>query len=237
MTEPKFLRTKTSPKAKRVSANKKVLKAAIKQVETPQPTQTPLDALGRLQDEWTQAEASYLTGLPASSKTSALILRHMEAPAPVDAPEYETSPYADDAPHSANQDAVIGRHRVDIANTRAIVMRLVRELDFATDNQPLFDTLAEVFANPNDKGVDKMREAYAALISLPGRVDMAKKLADTLKSLVPLERQAAGLADGYVDAATERAKREEAAVPTVVMTSFDAISKKFSQVMLKVKNG
>lgn len=199
---------------------------------------TPVERLAPLADAWTQAQISHLAGTPPpDSPTAGLILAHLsrdldllEAPPP--------DPPADPTQAESEQDALVRRHRVDIAATRAIVMGLIGELDCATRNQPLLDVIAEVCAEPTIAGVDRLREQYARLISLPGRVEMALKLGNTLRALVPLERQAAGLADGYVDAATERARKAERAAPvTVIATSFDAIRGKFDAIMMKASRG
>ena len=44
--------------------------------------------------------------------------------------------------------------------------------------------------------MDKLNEAYRKAISLPTSIDGAKKLAETLKTLIGIERQAFGLGDG-----------------------------------------
>jgi hypothetical protein len=49
-----------------------------------------------------------------------------------------------------------------------------------------------------DTGSDaesKLLEAYRRVISTPGRIDGIKKLADSLKTLITLEREAYGLAE------------------------------------------
>lgn len=189
------------------------------------------EALADLGEQWQEAEASVLAGTaPPTSTLGALVVRHLEAPpapAPVEMP---------DVFDDGSQDALVAKHRKDIADTRAIVMHLIEELDDATENKPVWDAVAAILADPV-KGVDVLRERYMGLMSLPARIDMAKKLGDTLKALVPMERQAAGLSDGYVDAATERAKKETAATATVVATSFDAITGKFQQIMAQMKRG
>jgi len=266
MSLPKFLRTtavvkptvtprpKPAPKAKTPRATEKLpAKAEQKRKQRelnkdlPKPPapvgQPPAVALAKMRDAWATAQIAHLAGgPPPESPTSALILAHLErtndkalSPAArvdeiLDAEEGQSDPNS--------QDALVARHRVDIAETRRIVMGLIDELDFATEHEDLFDLIAMACApEPAEDGKkvpDKLREAYQRLISLPGRVEMALKLGNTLRVLVPLERQAAGLADGYVDAATERAKKESAQTATVVETSFDAVRGKIHQIMLQV---
>ena len=51
----------------------------------------------------------------------------------------------------------------------------------------------------DDKGMDKMNDLYRKVVSTPSRIDSVKKLADTLKTLVGLEREAWGIASDNGD--------------------------------------
>ena len=59
-----------------------------------------------------------------------------------------------------------------------------------TDNRDLFDQLGELMRDPDDNGFDKRNELYGKVISLPGRTKTMKEMAETLKTLISLERQA-----------------------------------------------
>lgn len=89
---------------------------------------------------------------------------------------------------------VRGEHRADISRARALALKLMAELEQETDNGDLFARLGELLRADNEAGVDKLNDIYHKVISLPGRVDTMKKLAETLKHLVGLEREAYGLA-------------------------------------------
>lgn len=81
---------------------------------------------------------------------------------------------------------VVLSHRKDIGRTRGLVVSLLAELEAQTDHADLFAKLGEFLAEGNSQ---KMVEAYNKVVSLPGRVDAVKKLADALKTLIVLERQ------------------------------------------------
>jgi len=86
-------------------------------------------------------------------------------------------------------------HRTDIKRHRALSISLLAEIEAETSNPELFEQLGEMLAKPDDKGNDKLNELYRRVISTPSRIDSMKKLAETLKTLVALERQSLGLDD------------------------------------------
>lgn len=81
-------------------------------------------------------------------------------------------------------------HRKSIARQRELVERLLQELEAQTGDTELFDQLGELMRAPDDKGVDKLNEVYRKVIATPQRIDSLKKLAETLKHLIYLEREA-----------------------------------------------
>lgn len=83
--------------------------------------------------------------------------------------------------------------RVDITRSRTLVMALLTELEDQTGNIDLYRQLGELLYKPDDKGVDKLNELYHKVISLSGRTGTMKSLADSLKTLVALEREAFGI--------------------------------------------
>ena len=87
-------------------------------------------------------------------------------------------------------------HRSDIRRNRSLTMRLLEELEQTTDNRELFEQLGEILAAPDDKGTDKLNDIYRKVISLPSRIDSMKKLAETLKTVIALERETYGIDDG-----------------------------------------
>lgn len=90
-------------------------------------------------------------------------------------------------------------HRGDIARGRRLTNKLLDELEGLTDNRELFDQLGELMRDPDDNGLDKRNDLYGKVISLPGRSKTMKEMADTLKTLVTLERQAFNLDEAEGD--------------------------------------
>lgn len=95
--------------------------------------------------------------------------------------------------NAAMQSQIILNHRTDIQRTRALSMKLLGELEFQTDNADLLRDLAELMCEPDEKGQNKRFELFEKVISLGSRAGTMKTLADALRSLIAMERQAFGL--------------------------------------------
>jgi len=93
-------------------------------------------------------------------------------------------------------------HRRDIQRGHRVVMKLLDELEFQTDNLELLEQLRELMFSPDDKGIDKRDELFRKVISLSSRSSIAKTLTDALKSTIALEREAFGIDGGKNDADT-----------------------------------
>lgn len=90
---------------------------------------------------------------------------------------------------------IIVSHRKDIQRGRTLVMSLLEELEHETVNRDLYERLGEFMEMPDAGGKDQLADIYRKVMSLPGRTDTMKKLAESLKTLVGLERQAFKIAD------------------------------------------
>lgn len=88
---------------------------------------------------------------------------------------------------------VRGEHRHDIARMRRIVLDLLVELECQTGNVELFEQLGKLLRSEDDRGQDKRNEVYQKVISTAGRIDGLKKLAEAMKILIGLEREAYGI--------------------------------------------
>ena len=99
-----------------------------------------------------------------------------------------------DANAHAAADIRLG-HRKDIHRKRAIVSRLMDELEaqVGPENAALLADLGEIMRAPDDSGQDKRNDLYRKIISLPERAKTAKTLAETLRMAVDMERQAFGM--------------------------------------------
>ena len=95
-------------------------------------------------------------------------------------------------------------HRTDIRRNRALVARLMDELEaqVGPENAALLAGLGEMMRGPDDAGQDKLNDLYRKVISLPERAKTAKTLAETLRITVDMERQAFGMDAKGADGAT-----------------------------------
>jgi predicted GNAT family acetyltransferase len=84
-------------------------------------------------------------------------------------------------------------HRSDIARARRLCMGLLTELEAQTADVPALAHLGEILRKEDEKGVDRLNDAYRAIISLPERTKTMKALADSLKVVVSMEREALGM--------------------------------------------
>ena len=86
-------------------------------------------------------------------------------------------------------------HRSDIRRTRNLALEMLRELEATTANVDLFEELGEILRSEDDKGADKRNDLYNKVISSAQRIDSLKKLSETLKTLIGLEREAFNIDD------------------------------------------
>lgn len=90
------------------------------------------------------------------------------------------------AQHSAN---IQINHRKDASKARNIAMSLLSELESQVTDKELYENLGELMRTADEKGMDKLNEIYHKVISFGGRTDSMKKLGETLKTLIDLERR------------------------------------------------
>ena len=86
-------------------------------------------------------------------------------------------------------------HRADIRRSRAIVMSMLDELELTCgpENAALLAELGELMYEPDERGQDKRKDLFDKLLSLNGRSVTMKNLAESLKGMVALEREAFSL--------------------------------------------
>ena len=81
-------------------------------------------------------------------------------------------------------------HRKSIARGHNLCQALLQELEDQTFDAVLLGQLGELMRNPDESGSDRLNDIYRKVISTPGRVDTAKKLVETMKSVIAMEREA-----------------------------------------------
>ena len=79
--------------------------------------------------------------------------------------------------------------RKDVSKARGVAMSLLAELESQVTNKELYENLGELMRTADEKGMDKLNEIYHKVISFGGRTDSMKKLGETLKTLIDLERR------------------------------------------------
>lgn len=90
---------------------------------------------------------------------------------------------------------VRGEHRADIQRVRSLALNLLGELEGQSASLEDLAALGELLRNPDEDGNDRRNDLYLKIISTPSRIDSAKKVAETLKHAITMEREAYGLDD------------------------------------------
>ena len=80
-------------------------------------------------------------------------------------------------------------HRSSIGRYKNLVAKLLTELETQTDDLSLYEQLGDLMYKPDEKGLDKLNEIYRKVIGLPQRTKVIVDLANTLKTLIALERE------------------------------------------------
>jgi 2-oxoglutarate dehydrogenase complex dehydrogenase (E1) component-like enzyme len=88
---------------------------------------------------------------------------------------------------------VRGEHRGDISRVRTLGLTLLAELEGQSADIETLNNLGEMLRAPDESGMDRLNDLYRKIISTPSRVDSAKKVAETLKHAITMEREAYGL--------------------------------------------
>ena len=96
---------------------------------------------------------------------------------------------------------ILIKQKGSINRSHQLFESLMSELEATTDNRELFAKLGvmldESGEDANGRMVkDTLNEIYRKVISMPGRVDSAKKLTEILEKVVKLEREAFGIDAG-----------------------------------------
>lgn len=90
---------------------------------------------------------------------------------------------------------VVLAHHSDIGRGRALVMRLLSELEHQTADVALYEQLGDLLKFDDEKTSDKRLELLNKVIALPARTKVMKDLADALRTLIGLEREAFGIGE------------------------------------------
>jgi hypothetical protein len=91
-------------------------------------------------------------------------------------------------------EVVLG-HRKGLCRISTLRDKLIAELEAVTDNIDMFQQVGELCRSESDNGVDRINDLYHRVISLPDRVDTAKKLAEIDEKVRKGEREAFSIKD------------------------------------------
>lgn len=109
------------------------------------------------------------------------------------------TPTALEVKAAAQQGAdVVMKHRTGLARLGALRDKLLGEIEVITDNVDLFEDLAKVMDQSGEDAngrfkADKQNEIYRKVISMSGRIDDVKKLAEIDEKVRKGEREAFGI--------------------------------------------
>ena len=117
---------------------------------------------------------------------------------------------------------VIRGHHKSLGRLSGVIQLLFDRLESELNGSDLFDRLGELMAAPDENGNDKLNELYRKVISLPSQTDTAKKLADTLKTHIELERKVFKIDDAQPTDPVESAARGAAQGATARMSEVAA---------------
>ena len=84
---------------------------------------------------------------------------------------------------------VMRGHRSDASRLRRVVTALLEKVESIVSESELFKQIGDLCAAPDEKGIDKINDLYRKVIELPAQTDTTKKLAETMKILIELERK------------------------------------------------
>ncbi len=94
------------------------------------------------------------------------------------------------ARHIAN---VKASHQVYSGRLLSLGIKLMSELEQQTASAEDLQALGEFLRSPDERGIDKLNDAYRRIISTPGRIESGKKVAEMLKIAVGMDRESNGI--------------------------------------------
>lgn len=95
--------------------------------------------------------------------------------------------------------AVIRGHRASIQRLTSVAESLLAELSDQTINREAYAELGELLRSDDPNMQDRRNDLYNKIISGSSRIDGIKKLSDTIKNIIQLDRQAYNISDHEED--------------------------------------
>lgn len=125
------------------------------------------------------------------AKADALIAKQAVVVEPTNLPKELTSAVIKE--NGEQLASVMLTQRRSVSRAHALCMRLFDELEATTTNPELFATLGEFLREEGGDAAGKRSAAFEKVMTFTTRVDNMKKLGETLKNLVAVERDIYGL--------------------------------------------
>lgn len=125
------------------------------------------------------------------AKADALIAKQAVVAEPTNLPKELTSAVIKE--NGEQLASVMLTQRRSVSRAHALCMRLFDELEATTTNPELFATLGEFLREEGGDAAAKRSAAFEKVMTFTSRVDNMKKLGETLKNLVAVERDIYGL--------------------------------------------
>jgi hypothetical protein len=116
-------------------------------------------------------------------------------------------------------------HRALIARCLVVCQSLLAELEAQAFNVESIQRLGELMRDPESNN-DRLNEIYKKIVATPGRIDSTKKLVETMRTVVTMEREAYGIDSTPTEVAQSGiaaflAGLKRSALPVVVDVSDD----------------
>jgi hypothetical protein len=86
--------------------------------------------------------------------------------------------------------ALVRSHRAEIGRNRAMITTLMGQLEGAVEHRDLLEQIIDDVEDGSTGASTKRREALFRAVALPAHAAVLKTLADTLKTVIGLEREA-----------------------------------------------
>jgi hypothetical protein len=86
--------------------------------------------------------------------------------------------------------ALVRSHRAEIGRNRAMITMLMGQLEMAAEHRDLLEQIIDEEEDGSTGASTKRREALFRAVALPAHAAVLKSLADTLKTVIGLEREA-----------------------------------------------
>ncbi|WP_347558560.1 hypothetical protein [Robbsia sp. KACC 23696] len=179
---------KAAPDWERIEADYRAGLLSVREIAASQGVSHVAIAKRAKRDGWTRDLGAKIRAKAESLVTSSVVTT------PVTTPQAVTDKQiiADNALAMAN---VLLTQRKDVGRARRLAMQLLEEVETLTGKQELLGQLEEILRGEDESSPDRRREVYGKVLSVPSRIDSMKKLAETLRILVTLEREVFGMVD------------------------------------------